>query len=288
MSFSLLSHLWLHEPDAETIARAARELGLPDAEPVDLASAYTEVFLLNVYPYGTAFTDFFGELNGPEAQRVAALYAAHGYGPPELTSVGAPDHLGLGLGFLAHLNERRLEIGDFPLDWAPVCCLAVEREPSAHRFYRALAKLTRETLLSQYVIHNTQHETQESAISLQQPDEELSLRDIVRFFLAPAQCGIFLSRSQLGQMAKELGTRLPFGSRFEVAELLLASAGGEAAQIGQRLNVLEAEVEAWAAEYRTWAEQYPAWRTSAEGWLTRTTAAIRRLTEMRLMVAAAP
>ena len=41
--------------------------------------------------------------------------------------------------------------------------------------------------------------------------------DIVRFFLAPARCGMFLSRSRMGQMARALQMRLPFGSRFEVA-----------------------------------------------------------------------
>jgi hypothetical protein len=121
-----------------------------------------------------------------------------------------------------------------------------------------------------------------------QSKDEVRLRDVVRFFLVPAQCGIFLSRSQLGQRAKELGGRLPFGSRFEVAERLFAYAGGEPEQFGQLLNALEAEVEMWATEYRGWAEKYPVWRPSAELWLARTTEAARRLAEMRRMAAAAP
>ncbi|MEK6575147.1 MAG: molecular chaperone TorD family protein [Chloroflexota bacterium] len=107
MPFSLLSHLWLHEPDADAIARAVTELGLPPAEPAELASAYADVFLLNVYPYSTAFTVPSGELNGPGAQRMAALYEAQGYCPSELNSVGAPDHLGLCLRFLAHLSDTK-------------------------------------------------------------------------------------------------------------------------------------------------------------------------------------
>jgi len=308
----LLSHLWLHEPDAETIARAVVELGLPLADPAttlraspaDLASAYTDVFLLNVYPYGTAFTDPSGELNGPEAQRVAALYEVHGYRPPELKSVGAPDHLGLCLGFLAAGQD-----GLLPriADWAPACCLAVEREPSAHSFYRALASTTRQHLfvmLSEAKPPGAETPSASSGQALRfaqgdgdnlqseiynlQSEDEVRLRHIVRFFLTPAQCGVFLSRSRLGQMAKDLGGRLPFGSRFEVAEMLFTYAGGGVEQLGQLLNALETEVAAWATAYRDWAEKHPAWRPIAEMWLARTAEAARQLNAMRRMAAAAP
>ncbi len=302
--YSLLSHLWLHEPDAETIARAVVELGLPLADPTDLASAYTDVFLLNVYPYGTAFTDPSGELNGPEAQRVAALYEVHGYRPPELKSVGAPDHLGLCLGFLAAGQDGLLP---HIADWAPVCCLAVEREPSAHSFYRALASTTRQHLfvmLSEAKSPGAETPSASSGQALRfaqgdgdnlqseiynlQSEDEVRLRHIVRFFLTPALCGVFLSRSRLGQMAKELGGRLPFGSRFEVAEMLFTYAGGGVEQLGQLLNALETEVAAWATAYRSWVEKHPAWRPIAEMWLARTAEAARQLNAMRRMAAASP
>lgn len=285
MPFSLLSHLWLHEPDADTITRAVGELGLPSAEPTELASVYTDVFLLNVYPYGTTFTDPSGELNGPDAQRIAALYETRGYRPPELNAVGAPDHLGLCLGFLAHLSDTNClqDTSRLLLEWAPICCLAVEREPSAHSFYRALALRTRETLLTACAARNTQHDDPQSEIYNLQFKEEVSLRDIARFFLAPAKCGMFLSRSRLGQMAKESGMRLPFGSRFDVAEMLFASAG-EAGQIESLIDALKSEVEAWASEYRAWAEKHPAWRPFAEAWLARTADSTRTLAEMKRIV----
>jgi len=300
----LLSHLWLHEPDADTLARAVVELGLPLADPsttlraspADLASAYADVFLLNVYPYGTAFTDASGELNGPEAQQVAALYEARGYRPPELQSVGAPDHLGLCLGFLATGQDGLLP---HIAGWAPVCCFAVEREPSAPPFYHALALTTRQHLFAMLseakppgaeafrFVQGDSHNLPSEIFNLQSEDE-VRLRDIVRFFLTPAQCGVFLSRARLGQMAKEMGGRLPFGSRFEVAERLFAYAGGGVELFGRLLNGLEAEVEAWATAYRSWAERYPAWRPGAEVWLARTRSAAGRLAEMRRMAAAAP
>lgn len=287
-SLRLLSYLWLHEPNADSLTRAATEVGLPSVAPEELAPAYSDVFLLNVYPYGTAFLASNGELNGPEAQWVAMLYEAHGYRPPELSAVGAPDHLGLCLGFLAHLENQRLEMREFVsglLAWAPVCCLAVEREPSAHPFYRALAAQTRERLMAAgRGVPVTPSAFQPLTIGdLLSTDEEVRLRDIVHFFLAPTQCGIFLSRSRLGRMAGELGTRLPFGSRFEVAERLFA-ASGEREQIGLLIQALRAEVEAWAAIYETWSANYPAWRPIAFVWLARTAQAIRRLDEMRRVV----
>ena len=117
------------------------------------------------------------------------------------------------------------------------------------------------------------------------PDAEVRLRDILRFFLSPAQCGVFLSRSRLGQMAKEvLGDRLPFGARFEVAEALFTAAG-EAGEVERLLSALEGEVDAWAREYRAWAQVYPAWQPDAETWLARIAEATRRLGEMRTIAA---
>jgi hypothetical protein len=258
------------------ITRAASELGLPSAEPTELALAYADVFLLNVYPYGTAFTDPGGELNAPAAQRVAALYEAHGYRPAELTQVGAPDHLGLCLGFMASVGQDG--ILSYILEWAPVCCFAVEREPSAHRFYRALAARTREMLLAN--IPPLDPPIHPSSLIPPSFSGEVRLKDIVRFFLAPARCGMFLSRSRLGQMAKALGMRLPFGSRFEVAEMLFGTAG-EIGQVAKLLGALEAEAEYWASAYQVWLVEYPAWQPYGTVWLERIDRARQMLTAMR-------
>lgn len=290
--WALLSQLWLHEPEAATIDRATRELGLPSADAAnlavnELAIAFADLFLLNVFPYGTVFTDEWGELNGSSAEHIAALYEAHGYHPPELTEVAAPDHLGLCLGFLAFLSERGLESRDDPaslLEWAPVCCLTIEHESGAHPFYRALAARTREALLGGVPISvlNSQDSNSQilnPSLLLASADEEISLRSIVRFFLAPAQCGWFLSRACLGQIAKSLGMRLPFGSRFEVAENLFAVAG-ESIRLEKLLETLHGEVEIWSNYYRTLAENYPGWQWGADRWLRRLTQAARMLAEM--------
>ena len=261
-SLGLLSRLWFREPDA------------------GMSSAYTDLFLLNVYPYGTAFTDPSGELNGPATWQTARRYEERGYRPPELFEVGAPDHVGLCLGFLEHLaagGEKDVEFSSSVLEWIPICCLAVEREPSAHPFYRALAADTRKRLME-----DTPESLAQALESGSAPEEEdeIGLSQIVRFLLAPARSGLFLSRSKLGQVALAAGMRLPFGSRFDVARLLFQAAG-ESGKVGTVLDLVEAELAVWESAYRAWADEYPRWNPFADGWLGRTGETRRRLREMQ-------
>ncbi len=280
---SLLSRLWLSEPDAETVARAA-EAGLAGGEPSDLAAAWTDLFLLNVYPYGTAFTDISGELNGPAAAAASRRYEAAGYRPPELAGTGAPDHAGLCLGFLAHLAAQGREDPGFlawTLDWLPVCALAVERQPFAHPFYRDLAAATRESLFAMESPPSAAPEDLAPVLEAgSETEEEVGLSRVVRFLLAPAASGFFLSRSRLGALALEAGLRLPFGSRFDVARALFEAAG-ESGRVEPVLAALSREAEAWDTAYAALAGEHSSWQTRAAVWRSRIAATRERLTEMR-------
>lgn len=283
-SLSLLSRLWLAEPDSETLLRAA-EADLPCGDPAELSAAWTDLFLLNVYPYGTAFTEVSGELNGPAAAAASRRYDAAGYRPAELAGVGAPDHAGLCLGFLAHLEARGREDPGFlswTLDWLPVCALAVERQPSAHPFYRSLGAATREALLSLQCpsLHAPADLAPvRDAVSEVDP-EEVDLSRIVQFLLAPALCGVFLSRSRLGAIGLETGLRLPFGSRMDVARALFEAAG-EGGRVEAVLAALLSEVEAWEAAYSGFALAHASWSTRADVWRGRLEATRERLAQMR-------
>jgi TorA maturation chaperone TorD len=301
--YALLSNLWLHEAGTATLAQAREFLGLQtDADPPALAAAYADLFLLNVYPYGTAYTDAWGEINTHAARQTAARYERHTYRPPELSETGGPDHLGLGLGFLAHLqafsatqNDAKGEGGDFfagLLDWAPICCLAAERDPAAHPFYRALAKATSNTLLTDAGswLSSTErvpasahkawrgHADASPSISYE-PADELRLRDVVRFLLVPARSGMFLSRARLGTLANALGMRLPFGSRMEVAEWLFAGVG-QSSQVLLLLQALDAEAAQWDRSYRECAEEWPLWQPIAVPWRSRIAETRRLLAEL--------
>ena len=284
-TLSLLSRLWLTEPDAEALAQA-REAGLSAGDDLAaLAAAWTDLFLLNVYPYGTAFTDISAELNGPAAPAAARRYASAGYQPPELARAGAPDHAGLCLGFLAHLaagGQDDPEFLSWTLDWLPVCALAVERQPEAHPFFRDLAAATREVLLAGPSARaGATGDLLPVLDAGPEPDDELDLSRVVRFFLAPAACGLFLSRSRLGGLALEAGLRLPFGSRFDVARALFEAAG-ELGRVGPVLDALSAEVEAWDTAYAALARDHASWQTRAGAWRLRLGATKERLAEMRL------
>ncbi len=285
-SLDLLSRFWLHEPDPETLALAHEVSSLAPhiGDARELAVAYTELFLLNVYPYGTAFTDPSGELNGPAAYQTARRYEAYKYSPPELLEVGAPDHVGLCLGFLSHLTatgERDIEFSSSLLGWVPILCLAVEREPSAHPFYKALAAVTRQRLIED-IPESAPLESDPEGDEPQSGalEEEIHLSDIVRFFLAPARCGLFLSRSKLGQIARAAGMRLPFGSRFDVAKALFATAG-ESGEVRTVLESLAAETAAWKGAYLARIAERPGWAPYAVRWLQRIGESERKLFEMR-------
>jgi TorA maturation chaperone TorD len=261
-SLGELSRLWLHEPDDSA-----------------MAAAYTDLFLLNVYPYGTAFTDPSGELNGPAAWESARRYEERGYRPPELFEVGAPDHVGLCIGFLEHLanrGEKDVEFSASVLEWIPICSLAVERDPSADPFYRTVAAATRERLMEdipEFMPPTSEHESHPE-------EEEVGLSQIVRFLLAPARSGLFLSRAKLGQVAMMADMRLPFDSRFDVASMLFQTAG-ESRKVGTVLDLLEEELGAWGAAYQDWADEHPRWMPSAARWLHRTGETRRLLGQMR-------
>jgi len=282
-SLSLLSRLWLAEPDAQALA-LAREAGLPaSGDLAALAAAWTDLFLLNVHPYGTAFTDLSGELNGPDAAAALARYEAAGFDPPELASAGAPDHAGLCLGYLAHLEAHGLNDPDFlgrTLHWIPVCALAVERQPSVHRFYREMAAATREALLARASGSSAPSVGPDAPPPPGDSDEEeLGLSRVVSFLLAPAACGFFLSRARMGELALEAGTRVPFGSRREVARSLFESAG-EHAGVGPLLSALAAEADSWDADYARLAREHPGWEGRALAWRGRIATARELLAEM--------
>lgn len=284
-SLGLLSRLWLREPNSRTLdeCRELPSVAPHVGDPGALAAAYADLFLLSVYPYGTAFTDPSGELGGPSAAWAARRYEQGGYSPPELHEVGAPDHVGLCLGFLEHLaarGERDVEFSALVLEWVPIACLAVEREPSAHPFYRAVASATRERLMEDVPDLVPMPESTDPE---QEENEEIGLSHVVRFLLTPARSGIFLSRAKLGHLARAAGMRLPFGSRFDVAHLLFQTAG-ESGKVGTVLDRVGEELAAWEGEYRRWTLEHPRWVPFSTRWLSRTGETRRRLVEMQAIL----
>jgi TorA maturation chaperone TorD len=320
-TFSLLSALWLREPDARTLSlsRQIPALATFCAGLGELAVAYTDLFLLNVYPYASVFLDPDGEMNGARAQEMRDVYEQHDYAPGALHEVGAPDHIGLMLGLLAQegrdetcgrrpgQGQRPCPSKDIPsaipapfgrglrraglpylLDWTPVLCLAVEREPAAHSFYRALASETRRVLfaenepakLASRARRNGRFAESELELEFgaQFSGEETSLRSIVHRLLCPARSGVFLSRARLGAWARDLGVPLPFGSRFDVGVSLFEAAGVVDGTV-RLVDWMMAEIEEWDAGFAAWSEA--GWGDYAVAWRARAASTIQMLAEMK-------
>jgi hypothetical protein len=285
----LLTSLWLYEPSSEVIAQAHAQLGLPLADPASLAINYADVMLMNVPPYGTLFTDDWAELNTPVAQEIGLAYENCGYRHNAIFEVAAPDHIGLCLGFFDWLTTKHEYYDHFYYTlatWLPTLCLAIEREPTATPFYTMLAAYTRTNYLSRHspgsLINAPFDLPMLNGQARNDPsnrNDEVRLRDIVRFFMIPTRSGIYLSRSKLGQMANILGLALPFGPRYEVAEALFAGAG-ENDRVQALLTALTAEVTIWETAYRQWIITYPHWQIFGTQWVERTTKAHDMLAEM--------
>ena len=286
--FSLLSRLWLKEADDATLVEVEKLPCLADqaASSEALAAAYADIFLLNVYPYASVFLDPNGEMNGLRSRELSALFQQFGYQPVALFEVGAPDHIGLALGFLAQLEQtqRGRVLGEYILDWAPVLCFAIERQSNVHPFYRKLAACTRQELFqafesselaAQRAIVSQRTFTEKCLIddeaielTLVESEEELSLSQVIQTLLTPARSGIFLSRAQLGRWALKLGIPLAFGERYRLG-LSLFEAAGIAEAIPQLFDLLLVELGAWDSAYKTWTEQFPAWKLIGGKWRRR-------------------
>ena len=305
--FSLLSRLWLKEVDEATLAEleALPDLAGQVTSSKELAISYTEAFLLNVYPYASVFLDLNGEMNGLRSRELSALYVQSGYQPESLYEAGAPDHMGLVLGLLAHLpgSIHASVLSKYVLDWAPVLCLSIERQPSVHPFYRALAASTRRVLFqafegedlaaqppsaSQRLLADSGHvEDGWIELPLAEPGEELSLSQVIHYLLCPARSGIFLSRAQLGQLASRMGVPQAFGERYRLG-ISLFEAAGMVDQVPELLEQLLSELGAWDAAYVAWAEEFPVWGLFAGEWRERIATARILLEKARFSLQTTP
>jgi TorA maturation chaperone TorD len=289
LPLDLAAHLWLSEPDEQSLERARRSGIATDASAEDLAGAYTALFVLNVYPYGSVFTDPSAGLNGTDSLAWARRLEESDFRPLELSSVGAPDHLGLCLKYVHFLEDRG---GDSSgalaglLSWGPVCALAAERDPLAHEFYRALARSTRDALLERTAAAGAAlpaFDLRDGALDGSGEDGELRLADVVTYFLAPVRCGCFLSRSMLARIGRRVSLPLPFGGRFETARGLFEAAG-ESGRVEALLDQIGEQIDAWDRAYRRTVEAWPAWGPWAEAWSARLSRSRNALADLRANV----
>jgi putative dimethyl sulfoxide reductase chaperone len=172
-TYRLLGRLCLAEVDERLLA-ALRDtprlgptlVGDDTALLAALRVEYTRLLIVNVLPYESVFVDQRVMLNTDATAAVFEAYREGDYRPAG--QVGAPDHVGLELGFLGHLaaaeavalavadaeavalsraRQRRF-LGAHLGNWAPVWATALERV-ARQPFYAALAAVVRDFLLAE-------------------------------------------------------------------------------------------------------------------------------------------
>jgi TorA maturation chaperone TorD len=268
-------------PGRPGAARVAEALGLG---AVPEASAYTELFVFQLYPYASVYVGAEGMLGGEARDRVAGFLAALGHEVP-----AEPDHLALLLGAYAGLWEaergegegrrrervrgaRRALLWEHLLSWLPVYLDKVERV--APEFYRRWAETLRAALDAEAGELGRQDALPlhlREAPALADPRES-SPEEFLKSLLAPARSGLVLVRDDLARAARELGAGVRAGERlFALRSLFGQDAAGT-------LSWLAREAEDWHALH---LRRRAAHGHVAEWWAARAASTAKLLRELR-------
>lgn len=300
-AYTLFGRLYLVGLTGETLpqVQAIPELveSLPESFDADEAAAdHQHLFGFNLFPYQSIFLDPSGLLGGDIAEGALKCYQEAGFDVQ--ASSESADHIGHELHFLAYLSGQeakarqdgrseslRRMIGlqrDFLdgqlLPWLPPFVQALGRQD--HPFYMGLADLT----LNLVVEHRARLKPGPAAdFQLASPpglldDEKTGLKEIVNYLLRTVYSGIYLSRDDIGRLAR--GQSLPrgFGDRQQMSLNLLRSAanyGGLSAILGE----LQELAQSWSTTYAEMALE-PSLSPFASQWQSRASRTADFLDEM--------
>lgn len=306
-AYGLLSELYLVGVTPGNLARVqavpelAGELRSPFEED-EAAADHHALFRFNVYPYQSIFLDPDGLLGGPMSERVARAYARYGYQPE--TSGESADHVGFELGFLAFLcaaeaearqdgdrsgTLRRLQEQQMAfmaaqlLTWIGPLTLAIRQQ--GQPFFQALADVTLDLLQEQTadLTGNVDRSPQEQSATADMVDllgqEETGLKEIANFLLTPIYSGIYLSRDDIGRLARRQAVPRGFGDRGQLLLNLLRTAANYDA-VGDVIDDLAALARSWYTAYGEMVAR-PGIGEFANCWRTRAAGTIALLDQMQ-------
>lgn len=261
--------------ESRTIAHALAISQAPDAQ------AYTELFMLTLYPYASVYLGSEGMLGGEPRDRIAGFWRAINVAPPQ-----EPDHLAALLGAYASLEDREAEASDpirreswlharctflheHLLSWLPPYLVKVNEIAPA---YGAWARLLRDALANAAV---SSDETKNAPAhfrelpALADPRKD-GVPAFIASLLAPARSGIILTRPDLQRASHELGLGLRQGERRFALEAMLAQ------DPSRVLRWLNAETQQWVEMHRSFIPI----RTTREYWIQRATHTAALLNEL--------
>jgi len=247
-TYTLLSRLFFQGLTPEVAPAVAVIPALAAAvtanfDPDQAAADHQALLGFALFPYQSIFLDPSGWLGGEEGVRVQQSYAHCGFAPTGTAE--SPDHIGHELACMAFLcaaesdawedgrsavvlRIQRLQV-DFLqkhlLRWLPPFALAIQRQQ--HPFYAALAELTLALVDSQLA----EKEDTAPAAPFHLPatpalleERTTTLQDIAQWLLCPPDSGLFLSRDDLGRLARRYQLPRGFGERALLLTNLLRSA----------------------------------------------------------------
>jgi TorA maturation chaperone TorD len=259
----------LIEPPGEETVRLAALLELG---PAPAPAAYTELLVLQLYPFASVYLDSEGKLGGEARDRIGGFWRALGLNPPT-----EPDHLTLQLSFYSHLQElesaarltedrarwhhvRLAFLWEHLLSWLPV--YLVKMSDVNHDFYRRWATLLVEVLADEIAGHPLPDQLPlhlRTAPPLVDPRPEDQGEEFLASLLCPVRSGMILVRADLERAGRELGLGVRSGERAYVLKALLGQddratlqwLGEEAVRWAERHQTRALEVGAinqfWAA-----------------------------------------
>ena len=287
-SYELFGCYYLQGLTGETLAsaKAIPELAatLPDTIDFDeLAADHQHLFGFNLYPYQSIFLDPSGLLGGDVTAGVLLAYDDAGFDVG--VSSESADHIGHELRLLAYLcgleagvaaspgagpivTRQRAFLEGHLLRWLPALVLAIGQ--SGLPFYDSLARLTLEIVAE----HWASLEQEPAVFELPAPpgllaDDRTGLKEIVNYLLTPVYSGLFLSRDDIGRLARQLSVPRGFGGRGQLLLNLLRSAANYDA-LPAVLELLGEQVAAWIMGYQEMAGR-PELSPFSSVWLARAT-----------------
>jgi TorA maturation chaperone TorD len=315
-AYDLLGQLYLTGITADNLDRVqavpelSQEVALPfDAD--DAAADHHHLFGFNVYPYQSLFLDPAGLLGGPVAERVALSYRRFGFQPG--TGAESADHIGIELGLLAFLNAAEAEalesgepeiarrmrarqirgrqlafLDQHLLRWVGPLKLAIGQQDQP--FYSALAEVTfdlaQEQAADLYSEFGRPQNGEEFAWTHPNllEDDGTGLKEIAEYLLTPIYSGIYLSRDDIGRLARQRGVPRGFGDRQVILLNLLRSAAKYEA-LGEVIDGLEGMAGQWEAAYSQMMPSPGVGRPAAM-WRTRAAGTVVLLGQMRSRIEA--